>query len=103
MAANGATEHKSLADYAASKQNGHSTGQKYPVCDQNYGYNVLGCSDEVQITHVATLPGYHVINLVFHLLMLPSAMQEWRTRVDLAAGKVCCACFSPHLYRLRSL
>ena len=64
MAANGATEHKSLADYAASKQNGHSTEQQYPVCDQNYGYNVLGCSDEVQLTLVATLPGYHVINLV---------------------------------------
>ena len=64
MAANGATEHKSLADYAASKQNGNSAEQKYPVCDQNYGFNVLGCSDEVQITCVATLPWYHVIILV---------------------------------------
>lgn len=64
MAANGTTKHKSLADYAASKQNGNSEEQKYPVCDQNYGFNVLGCSDEVQLTHFATFPCYHVINLV---------------------------------------
>jgi hypothetical protein len=64
MTANGATEHKSLADYAASKQNGTSAQQKYPVSDQNYGYNVLGCSNEVQLTFVPIIPCYDVISLV---------------------------------------
>ena len=46
MVANG-TEHKSLADYASSKQDGMRNEQEYPVCDQNYGFNTLGCNDEV--------------------------------------------------------
>ncbi|CAL5227973.1 g11022 [Coccomyxa viridis] len=57
MVANGDAEHKSLADYASAKHNGKSTETKYPVSDQNYGFNALGCSDE-----------------------------EWKTRVDLAAA-----------------
>jgi len=54
MVANG-IEHKSLADYASSKQNGKRNEQEYPVCDQNYGFNTLGCSDEVHRVRHLTL------------------------------------------------
>ena len=59
MAVNGENGHKSLTDYAANKNNGVDCTSvaargNYPVCDENYGYNVLRCSDEVRLTH--TLP-----------------------------------------------
>ena len=52
--ANGDAEHKSLADYASAKQNGKSTETIYPVNDQNYGFNALGCSDEVHSLGIST-------------------------------------------------
>ncbi len=52
--ANGDAEHKSLADYASAKHNGKSTETKYPVSDQNYGFNALGCSDEVHRLGIST-------------------------------------------------
>lgn len=49
MVANGSTEHKSLADYASTKQNGKAAETRYPVNDENYGFNALGCSEEVHL------------------------------------------------------
>ena len=59
LAMNGENGHKSLTDYAANKNNGVDCTSvaargNYPVCDENYGHNILRCSDEVILTH--TLP-----------------------------------------------
>ena len=60
MVANGDAEHKSLADYASSKQNGKSSGAEYPVNDKNYGFNALGCSDEVHLPDVTAFTSSHL-------------------------------------------
>ena len=51
--------HKPLTDYAANNNAGAdctviTAKGNYPVCDDNYGYNVLRCRDEVRLTQ--TLP-----------------------------------------------
>ena len=50
---------KPLTDYAANKNAGAdctviTAKGNYPVCDENYGYNVLRCNDEVRL--IQTLP-----------------------------------------------
>lgn len=60
MVANGDAEHKSLADYASSKQNGKSSGAEYPVNDKNYGFNALGCSNEVRVLDVTAFTSSHL-------------------------------------------
>ena len=62
MAMNGENGHESLTDYAANKNNGVDCTSvaargNYPVCDENYGYNVLRCSDEVRPRSHPTFTG----------------------------------------------
>lgn len=83
MVANGASEHKSLADYASTKANGTSNEHQYPVCDQNYGQNVLGCSDEVRFDRMLHITSSFTMSPSFNVAF---PLQEWRTRVDLAAA-----------------
>ena len=64
---NGENGHKSLADYAANKNAGAdctavAAKGKYPVCDENYGYNLLRCSDEVGDSLTSCLHWHLVID-----------------------------------------
>lgn len=84
MVANGDAEHKSLADYASSKQNGKSAETKYPVNDQNYGFNALGCSKEVHLLVIAafTSSSFHPWSLEKICTSMTGRQRDFMASVD---------------------